>query len=211
VGALLRSLQEAHARDQIIALLGRDPAARVSLDDPRATAWLLESLLEVGAVGQATVLADRGAAHAPLGDPHVVMLLGVLWRTGAKEQVTTLLGRDPAARVPLDDPGAVAALLTIFQQADARDQIATLLGRDPASRVPLDDPPVRVWPPPLKTLLEGLEEAGAREQAAALAERLPGAGLFALFRQQQDRRDRFRFGRETDGRPAEPWDWDDLD
>jgi hypothetical protein len=138
-------------------------------------------------------------------------LLGVLWRTVAKEQVTTLLRRDPAAHVPLDNPDAVAALLKIFLKAGAHDQIAALLRRDPAARVSLDDPPVKVWPPPLKSLLEGLQEAGAREQATALAERLPGAGLFDLFCQQQDRRDRFRFGRENDGKPAEPWDWDDLD
>ena len=211
VAALLQSLRAAHARDQIIALLDRDPAARVSLDDPRAAAWLLESLLEVGAGKQATVLADRAAAHAPLDDPHVVILLGVLWRAGAKKQVTTLMRRDPAAHVPLDDPGAVAALLKIFLEAAAHDQIATLLDRDPAARVSLDDPPFRTLPPPLKSLLEGLQEAGAREQATALAERLPAAGLFDLFCQQQDRRDRFQFGRETDGRPAEPWDWDDLD
>jgi hypothetical protein len=138
-------------------------------------------------------------------------LLGVLWRTIAKKQVTTLMRRDPAAHVPLDDPGAVAALLKIFLEAAAHDQIATLLRRDPAACVSLDDPPFRTLPPPLKSLLEGLQEAGAREQATALAERLPAAGLFDLFCQQQDRRDRFRFGRETDGRPAEPWDWDDLD
>ena len=32
-----------------------------------------------------------------------------------------------------------------------------------------------------------------------------------LFRSQEDRLSRFRFGREADGRPAEPWDWDDLE
>ena len=211
VAALLGSLRAAHARDQIIALLGRDPAARISLDDPRAAAWLLESLLEVWAGKQATVLADRAAAHAPLGDPHVVILLGVLWKTGAQDQVTTLLRRDPAARVPLDDPSPVAALLKILMKVGAHDQVTTLLARDPAARVSLDDPRPPVLPPPLKSLLEGLQEAGAHEQATALTERLPGAGMFGLFCQQQDRRDRFRFGRETDGRPAEPWDWDDLD
>ncbi len=175
VAALLDSLRAARARDQIIALLGRDPAARVSLDDPRAVAWLLERLLEAGAGQQATVLADRAAAHAPLGDPHVVILLGALWTAGAKDQVTTLLRRDPAARVSLEDPRP------------------------------------SVWPPPPKSLLESLQEAGAREQATALADRLPGAGKFYLFRLQEDHRSRFRFGREADGRPAEPWDWDDLD
>ncbi len=211
VAALLQSLWAAQARDQIIALLDRDPAARVSLDDPRAAAWLLEGLLEAGAGQQATVLADRAAAHAPVDDPHVVILLGLLWRWRAQDQVTTLLSRDPAAQVPLDDPDAVAALLKILLLAGAHDQIATLLSRDAAACVSLDDPPIRTVPPPPKSLLESLQEAGAREQATALAERLPGAGKFELFRQQQDRRDRFRFGREADGRPAEPWDWDDLD
>jgi len=55
-----------------------------------------------------------------------------------------------------------------------------------------------------------LREAGAEEQATALAQRLPGASMFELFREQESRQDRFRFGREADGSPAEPWDWDDL-
>jgi hypothetical protein len=86
-----------------------------------------------------------------------------------------------------------------------------VLRRDPAACVSLDDPSPQVWPPSLKSLLESLQEAGAREQATALAERLSGAGKFDLFRQRQGHRDRFRFGREADGRPAEPWDWEDLD
>jgi hypothetical protein len=105
----------------------------------------------------------------------------------------------------------VARLLKILLKAGAYDQITMLLRRDPAARVSLDYPRLQVWPPPLKILLEGLQEAGAREQVAALVERLPGAGMFHLFREQEDHRNRFRFGRETDGRPAEPWDWDDLD
>jgi hypothetical protein len=34
---------------------------------------------------------------------------------------------------------------------------------------------------------------------------------FELFRQQEDHQYRFRFGREVDGAPAEPWSWEDLD
>ena len=60
-------------------------------------------------------------------------------------------------------------------------------------------------------LLDALREAGAPEQAAALAGRLPGAGMFELFLKQQDRPDRFRFGREADGTSSGPWGWDDLD
>jgi len=47
-------------------------------------------------------------------------------------------------------------------------------------------------------------------KATALAERLPGAGMFYLFLQRPGHQDRFRFGREADGSPAEPWGWEDL-
>jgi hypothetical protein len=56
-----------------------------------------------------------------------------------------------------------------------------------------------------------LREAGAEQQVTALAKRLPGAGMFELFHEQQDHQDRFRYGREADGSPAEPWGWEDLD
>ena len=115
------------------------------------------------------------------------------------------------AHAALDNPGAVAALLDSLRALATQGQATALLRRDPAARVSFDDPSPPVSPPALKSLLESLQKAGGREQATALAERLPGAGKFDLFRQQQDRRDRFRFGREADGRPAEPWDWDDLD
>ena len=74
-----------------------------------------------------------------------------------------------------------------------------------AAHAALDDPHA------VARLLDALREAGAPEQAAALASRLPGAGMFELFLKQQDRQDRFRFGREADGSPAGPWGWDDLD
>jgi hypothetical protein len=35
--------------------------------------------------------------------------------------------------------------------------------------------------------------------------------MFDLFREQEDRQDQFRFGREADGSPAKPADWRDLD
>jgi len=50
-------------------------------------------------------------------------------------------------------------------------------------------------------LLGGLREAGAQEQTAALASRLPGADRFGRFLGQQGGRDRFRFGRQADGSP----------
>jgi hypothetical protein len=71
--------------------------------------------------------------------------------------------------------------------------------------VPLDNPDT------VAKLLDSLRRAGAQEQFTALADLLPGAGMFELFREQADRQDQFRFGREADGSPAKPWDWGDLD
>jgi hypothetical protein len=35
--------------------------------------------------------------------------------------------------------------------------------------------------------------------------------MFELFPKQEGRQDRFRFGREADGHPAEQWGCEDLD
>ena len=51
-------------------------------------------------------------------------------------------------------------------------------------------------------LLDSLREAGAETHAAALATRLPGAGMFGLFLGQQGPADQFRWdGRPTAHRP----------
>ena len=60
-------------------------------------------------------------------------------------------------------------------------------------------------------LLDSLLWAGAEQQAAALAARLPAAGMLGLFLEREGRADQFRFGREPDGIPAAPRGWDDLD
>ena len=56
-------------------------------------------------------------------------------------------------------------------------------------------------PEAVALLLASLREA-ARRQVTALAERLPGEGMFQLFREQESRQDRFRFGRRL--RAARP-------
>jgi hypothetical protein len=285
VAVLLGNLREAGAQEQVTALLQHDLAARVSLDDPGAVADLLGSLRKAGAQDQVTVLADRAAANAslatPLNDPlGVERLLGSLWQAGAREQVTVLASR-AAANAPLDDPGAVARLLRglrgldNLRQAGAQEQITALLRRHPAAHASLNDPravgqlllslraagaqeqvtvlasraaanvllddPTAVealvdslrWvsaqeqvtvlasraaanvplddTDAVARLLSSLRDAGAQKQATALADRLPEAGMFELFREQEHCQERFRFGRELDGSPAKPWDWEDLD
>ena len=71
----------------------------------------------------------------------------------------------------------------------ATGQVATLLDRDPAACSSLDSSG------DVASLLEQLRKAGARAQAAELIERLPAAGLFQLFREQEGCGQKFRFGR----------------
>jgi hypothetical protein len=154
-------------RDQITALLDRDPASQANLNDHDGVTRLLEALREAGATGQITTLAARAAAHTSLDDPaDVCWLLGVLDGAGATGQVCALLDRNPAAQVNLEY---------------------------------LSDPVVVRW------LLWALQRAGATGQVAELVGRLPAAGLFEVFRMEEDQEDQYRFGREADGRPARQW------
>ena len=239
VAKLLDSLREAGAHEQAAALADR-AAAHAALDNPAAVSWLLDSLREAGAREQAAALADRAVADAPLDDPHDVARLldslrragaheqaaalvdravadaalddagGVSWlldllrRTGAREQAAALLARDPAAHAALDDPAAVARLLDSLREAGGREQAVALADRAVA-HVALDDPH------DVGRLLDSLRKARAHQQAAALADRLPAASMFELFLAQEGLADQFRFGREADGTPAAPWDWEDLD
>ena len=145
--------------------------------------------------------AHWAAAHAPLDDPGgVASLLDSLREAGAHEQAAALLARDPAAHAALDDPGGVASLLDSLREAGAHEQAAALAGPDRRPRPPrqpgrrgqpagqpagggraragrragwpataahaaLDDPGG------VASLLDSLREAGADEQAAALAGR----------------------------------------
>ncbi len=209
VARLLSSLQKAGAQDQVTALLRRDPAAHAPLDNPGAVADLLDSLRKVGAQDQVTALLRRDPApHVPLRAWFDISgldrLFDSLRAAGAQDQVTALASR-AVAHVPIDDANYTAWLLDSLQKAGAQDQVTVLLRRDPAAHVSLRN---RY---DLDRLLDSLQKAGAQDQVTMLASRLPGAGLFELFREHEDRQDRFRFGREADGSPAGPWGWKDLD
>ena len=115
------------------ALLRRDPAAHVSLDDPVGVASLLYSLRAAGAQDQFAALADRAAAHAPLDNPHAMAsLLGSLRRAGAYEQAPTLAYRPPAYAIRADpDPMTelLTELLTELREAGAHEQATALTAR----------------------------------------------------------------------------------
>ena len=239
-GRLLDSLREAGAEEQVTALADR-AAAHVPLDDPDAVARLLDSLREAGAEEQATALAERAAAHVSLDDPGAVAgcwtACGRRARRSRSPRCCAVIppptspsttrapwpaagqpagggrarSRPPrccAAIPPPTSPSTTRAPWPGCWTACGRRARRSRSPRWPtvsAAHVSLDDPDA------VARLLDSLREAGAEEQATALADRLPGAGMFELFREQEGRQDRFRFGREADGSPAGPWGWEDLD
>ncbi|MEV7020054.1 hypothetical protein AB0N57_30830, partial [Streptomyces sp. NPDC093991] len=74
--------------------------------------------------------AQWAAAHVSLDDPAAVARsLSELRGTGADEQVTALLARDPAAHVSLNSPFAVARLLSELRGTGADEQVTALLAR----------------------------------------------------------------------------------
>jgi hypothetical protein len=181
-------------------LLNLDP---LTINDLRAMARLLELLLEEGGMEErVTALADHAAA-APVESPRdVAFLLYSLYRANTSTQAITLSSR-AAAATPLNDPGAIATLLKTMWNAGDQEQVAVLLSRSPATQASL----TKSYD--VSRLLEELQQVNAQEQVSMLMDRLPGEGLFEIW-VQEDHRERFRFGREADGRPAKPWKWDDL-
>ena len=170
VARLLRALREAGAEGQVAALLARDPAAHVAIDDWHAIAQLLLALRDTGAKKQYGVLADRAAAHLPIGNPDAVAwLLGMLDRfavqgTGAQEQLAALLARNPAAHVAIGDPYIINRLLMDLRLAGAQEQFGVLAGRA-AAHVAIGDLMA------LTLLLWELRLAGAVEQFGVLVGR----------------------------------------
>jgi uncharacterized protein YidB (DUF937 family) len=205
VASLLSQLQRTGADAQVAALLARDPAANTSLKDPLAVRSLLYAVRQVGATEQLTALADRAAAQVRLDDPFAVAtVLSGLQQVGADAQVAALLARDPAAHAHLGHARSVQQLLWRLRELGAGEQVAALLARDPAAHVSVAENGG------VHLLLAEFRSAGAADQLTTLANRLPATGRFQLFLREQPHPELFRFGRETDGSPAAPWGWDDL-
>ena len=205
VRVLLDALRAADKGDQAAVLVNR--VARIPLDDPFTVARVLSLLRSVGTQEQvAGLLARDPAAHTHLENLYFsTVLLNTLRGPGAGEQEqATALARRIAAEGNLDDPQAVSYLMKTLPEMGAGEQVAVLLARDPAAHVTLNS-----WLT-VSRLLDSLWQAQAQEQVGVLVDRLPGAGMFELFCAQGDHQERFRFGREIDGRPAPPWSWDEL-
>jgi hypothetical protein len=101
-----------------------------------------------------------------------------------------------AATVAFDNPFGVALLLDKLREAGAAEQAVELADRA-AAGVALDSPRG------VAGLLNSLREAAAAGQVIKLTERLPAAGLFSIH--PESRSPRYRFGRQSDGRPTSVW------
>jgi hypothetical protein len=205
VAGLLGALCAAGADDALHTLATR-AAADTPLDDPRATAELLGELRAAGADDAVHTLVTRAATDTPLDNLWVAaQLLGVLRAAGADDAVHALLAREPAGHAPLDNPGATAELLRELRAAGADDAVHALLARDPAAQISFRN----LVPDDFKALQEALLEAGADDAAHVLAARAANAGLFQVFFHQADPDETvtYRFGRELDGTPSQPWNW----
>jgi hypothetical protein len=165
VVTLLELLQKVDATDQIAALIARNPAASVAVDDPAAICRLIREFQSIGAIRQMNILASRAASQTLLTRPDgLAQLIHTLRSVGVHDQVGTLLSHDLVGHVILDQVDAVTHLVAELQEAGASEQVAMLAERA-AHDVPLD---------PLKaaSLLIRLRQADPGESVAILASRL---------------------------------------
>lgn len=119
-----------------------------------------------GLLRHAALLRKQAAVHGDTAEA-----AALLWDWN----LPTPLAADPrpwqwaAEHAALDDPGAVAALLTALRRPGASHQLATLLARNPAANVILDSPGG------VAAFLDALRGAGAKRQIATLMSRAPAA------------------------------------
>ncbi|MFI6691850.1 hypothetical protein ACIBLA_08805 [Streptomyces sp. NPDC050433] len=219
VAGLLYVLRDAGEKDQVTALLDRDPATKVFRNRLGDVAWLLRALREAGedphfadlARAQITTLLKRcPATKGPLDDAYdVAWLLDALRETEedprladlARAQITALLDRDPATQVDAGHVYAVADLLRALWEAGETDQFDTLVGR--ATVAVCADIVSEV-----AHLLGELRKYGTPQQVTTLAKkaaaevsvRKPGnvAGLLDVLREVEERDQAIALARRAD-------------
>ena len=194
------------------ALLNRCPAEFADLTEASAVFALLQALWESGAVEEVETLLARDPAMSVACDNSwdVARLLYLLIELRAEQveadaerQIAMLLARDPGTLVALDLPASVADLLKAMWNAGAVEQARALARRAAEECGNLATG--------AGSLLNALRDVGAEAEAATLVNRLPAEGCFESFLVEGDNKVDYRFGREPDGIPIEPWGWENLD
>jgi hypothetical protein len=199
LAALVQELESASGRDAVSALLAS--AEYVLRDNPwddlADTAALVQELAEAaGPDAVAAELAKYPAGLLRLDNPAILKLL---WSALDSDAVTALRARSRAEYASPDNPAYIAEELA---EAENPDAVTALLAREPAEHARLDNPRG------VALLLEALRKAGDPDAACALAVRAANGGMFNLFLETYpDEASRYRFGRDPDGAPSQPWKW----
>ncbi|TCJ90010.1 sigma-70 family RNA polymerase sigma factor [Nocardia alba] len=127
----------------------------------RARAKAVRSLSQAGMLDET---ATRVSMKTTAGE--IAELMHRLQQTAEHTQLRTLVERDPAAHVALDDTDGVIELLHQLQKIGAHDQVQTLAERA-VVRIALDNPHT------VTAMLHWLQEVGAHTQLSTLVKRDP--------------------------------------
>ncbi|MFJ3924262.1 hypothetical protein [Streptomyces sp. NPDC090022] len=193
-------------------------AAELDLTDPGYAAYLIEQLPLLGRQALVPELAGRAARETFVRE---VSGLGFLLRTlrslGRTDEVAELSRRAVDAARPgwtvdtnISMPGSsnlepdVAGLLLLLREVGHDDLAERLI--DKASR---SDVLARCGPDSVDRLLRSLREAGESAAADRVARAAPAPAPEHQDADPPHRRS--PYGLETDGSPARPWTWQDLD
>ncbi|MEU6587496.1 helix-turn-helix transcriptional regulator [Nocardia sp. NPDC046763] len=202
IAMLLYALHQAGAYE--LARQVARQAASTACGDARGLAQLLDELQRVGTPEQVTELARRAAATAPLQSPlDVAVLMTQLHRAGTVEELADVAAR-AATTVAINDLGQVRALLEQYRIIGANSHIDALLHRVTTEAVPYS----RFRQ--ADQLYEWLAFNGNLDHIDAIVRHLTAAGQFDKYLHFSGMHEKYRFGRDPDGTPAEPWCWTDL-
>ncbi|MEV6641104.1 hypothetical protein [Amycolatopsis sp. NPDC051371] len=188
--------------EQPLASLTERAARWIPLDNFDELSKLLQEVSGTGTTEQLEALTARVAEMLPCfrETKDMVRVLAQLRTIGATGHAAALAGRI-IAEIP--DHETAASLVYELNDIGAADLVRKVVAR--VDRLPLGK--LGRYSP---SLVRALETVEAVEERAALMNLFPAVGAFSWFKQWDDHADRFRFGREPDGRPTSPWGWDDL-
>ncbi|MEV4888213.1 hypothetical protein AB0K48_02325 [Nonomuraea sp. NPDC055795] len=195
----------ASARRQITMLVKRATGSS-SVTEPRDTAALLDALGQVDAAAERAGLADRAAQGATLKDPSsVAQLLVALIQANATGSITTLLERDPAGCVAIEDAASIARLLRALQSVPDGQQQAAKLAARTSSQLPFRH----------TRIPHGLADALRAMHAHADISTLQSKGFYFDVSELTDAGLRLKsiddgLGWEITGGPSLKWHWKDL-
>ncbi|MER5274358.1 hypothetical protein ABT025_01230 [Streptomyces sp. NPDC002809] len=147
--------------------------------DVGAVNSLIRALKAAGASDLLESFASRAVTAARDMDPdELPLLMKELWQAGAETAVRSLISLGPESRTGLTDVSLALSLLQVLHEAGADDAVRALLNRGPARQVELANPDDVYSESGVCELLGLLQEMGAMNEFAVLADRASaGIGL----------------------------------